>query len=216
MHTHRFFSILFILALGFIPMGYANVSAEIREGQDYYVLSDSQPVREGNSIEVIEFFWYGCPHCYHLNPYIKTWLENPPEDVKFRYVPAILQSGWVHGAKLFYALDAIKETGRLHDKVYDAIHRDNINLTNDSVLFDWVTVLGIDTDRFTQSFRSFEIQNMVARSTLMSRQYQLTGVPTLVIDGRYVTSGRKGGSSEDAIMVIEQLLEKVRRERAEQ
>ncbi len=212
MNINRFLTVI-LLFLSLLLVGLSNTHAEIIKGKDYKVLSNPQSTQNESGIEVIEFFWYGCPHCNNLHPHIKAWLENIPEDVHFRYVPAIFRSNWVPGAKAFYTMEAIGATGILHDRIYDAIHRDKVNLTQEPVLFDWVAKQGVDREEFVNAYNSFGIQNQVARSTQMTRQYQLTGVPALVIDGRYMTSGKKGGTPQDAIKVLEALLEKVRAEK---
>ncbi|QOJ23835.1 MAG: thiol:disulfide interchange protein DsbA/DsbL [Gammaproteobacteria bacterium] len=204
---------VFFLVLSFGLINLSTAHADIVEGKDYSVLAKPQPMEDSNKIEVLEFFWYGCPHCYSLHPLLKTWLANIPGDVNFHYVPAILRPNWVPAAKIFYAVEALGLTGTLHDKVYDAIHRDKIDLNNESVLFDWVEKQGIDKKKFENAYQSFAVQNQVSRSTQMSRQYQLNGVPTLIINGKYLTSGRMGGTPQDTIKTLDALLEKIRKEK---
>lgn len=204
---------VFFLVLSFGVINLPAAYADIVEGKDYTVLAKPQPTEDSSKIEVLEFFWYGCPHCYSLHPQLKTWLANIPADVNFQYVPAILRPTWVPAAKIFYAIEAMGIAGTLHDKVYDAIHRDKIDLNNESVLFDWIEKQGIDRKKFENTYQSFAVQNQVSRSTQMSRQYQLNGVPTLIINGKYLTIGRKGGSPQDTIKTLEALLEKVRKEK---
>jgi protein dithiol oxidoreductase (disulfide-forming) len=212
MNINRFFIAIFLLlSIGLV--GLSSTHAEIVKGKDYTILTNAQPTQNESGIEVIEFFWYGCPHCNNLHPHIKAWLKNISEDVHFRYVPAIFRSNWVPGAKAFYTMEAIEGADILHDRIYDAIHRDKINLTEESVLFDWVEKQGVEREKFVNTYNSFAVQNQVARSTQMTRQYQLTGVPALVIDGRYMTSGKRGGTPQDVILVLEQILDKVRQER---
>lgn len=188
--------------------------AEIVEGRDYTVLSTAQPTEsDPKHIEVIEFFWYGCPHCSDLHPYISRWLENKPVDVAFRFVPAIFRNNWVPGAKTFYTMESLGLTQTLHDKVYHAIHREKTDLSKEVVLFDWVAKQGIDRDRFVSAYNSFTVQNQANRSAQMTRQYKLTGVPALVVDGKYLTSGKAGGTPQDTISVLNQLIEKVRAEK---
>lgn len=202
-----------LLLVGISASGISAARAEIAEGSDYTVLPHPQPTDSGKNIEVIEFFWYGCPHCYELHPRIKAWLKRMPKDVSFRYVPAIFRANWIPGAKTFYALEALGEKDKLHDKVYDAIHRDKTDLSKDEVLFDWVAKQGIDRQKFIDAYNSFSVQNQVSRSTRMSKDYGLTGVPAVVVDGRYMTSGRMGSTPEDTIRTLEELVEKVRKER---
>ncbi|MDN5837019.1 MAG: thiol:disulfide interchange protein DsbA/DsbL [Nitrosospira sp.] len=187
--------------------------AEPVEGRDYTVLPHPRPTESGNNIEVLEFFWYGCPHCYDLHPHIKAWLKTMPKDVSFRYVPAIFRPNWIPGAKTFYALEALGARDRLHDNVYDAIHRDKSDLTKDEVLFAWVEKQGINRQKFIDAYNSFSVQNQVSRSTQMSKDYNLSGVPALVVDGRYVTSGKMGGTPQDTIRILDELIDKVRKEK---
>jgi len=212
MNSVRFITALFL----FFSIGFASLttaSAGITEGKDYTILTNPQPTENNDKIEVLEFFWYGCPHCDKLHPHIKTWLKNKPDDVSFRYVPTIFRPNWVSGAKIFYTIETIQETEILHDKVYDAIHRDKIDLNKEPILFDWVEKQGIEREKFEKAYHSFSVQNQVARSTQMSRQYELTGTPSIVVDGKYLTSGSMGGSPENTIKILEKLIEKTRKER---
>ena len=105
MKLNRFLTTLFLLFsvnVASLPA----ISAEITEGKDYIILTNPQPTKNNGKIEVLEFFWYGCPHCDHLHPHIKTWLKNKPEDVSFHHVPTIFRTSWVPGAKIFYAIDS--------------------------------------------------------------------------------------------------------------
>lgn len=211
MNPRRLFAAF--LLIGISITGISGARAEIVEGRDYTVLPHPRPTESGKNIEVLEFFWYGCPHCYDLHPHIKAWLKTIPKDVSFRYVPAIFRPNWIPGVKIFYALEALGEKDRLHDKVYDAIHLDKIDLTKDEVLFDWIAKQGVDRQKFIDAYSSFSVQNQVSRSTQMSKDYNLSGVPALVVDGRYLTSGRMGGTPQDTVKVLDELIEKVRKEK---
>ncbi|SDY28502.1 thiol:disulfide interchange protein DsbA/DsbL [Nitrosomonas sp. Nm33] len=188
--------------------------AEIIEGRDYIVLANPQPTEDQRNIEVIEFFWYGCPHCYELHPHIDNWRKNAPKDVKFRYVPAIFRANWTPAAKTFYAMEALGITKELHDKIYKAIHRDKIDLSKEAVLFDWIEKQGIEREKFINAYNSFSVQNQVAKISQMTRQYKLTGVPALVVEGKYLTSGKMSGTPRDTIQVLNELIDKARKERA--
>ncbi len=210
---------LLAIAVLFAGISFTAVSvarAELVEGRDYTVLQHPQPTHSGSNIEVIEFFWYGCPHCYQLHPYIKAWLKHMPKDVSFRYVPAIFRPNWIPGARIFYALEVLGARDKLHDKVYDAIHLDKIDLTKEDVLFDWVAKQGLDRKKFIDAYNSFSVQNQdVPRSTSMSKSYGLTGVPAVVVDGKYMSSGRMGGTPQDTVKIMDELIEKARKERAQ-
>ena len=209
---------LFILLLvGCVSsVGVSVASTEIVEGKDYTVLSTPQATDDARSIEVIEFFWYGCPHCYDLHPHIDQWRKNAPKDVKFRYVPAIFRANWTVAAKTFYAMEALGILKDLHDKVYDAIHAKKIDLAKESTLFEWVEKQGVDRKEFVNAYNSFSVQNMVNRASQMTKQYKLTGVPALVVEGKYLTSGKMTGLPRDTILVLDALIEKARKEKSSQ
>lgn len=200
---------ILLLGVGILP-----ARAEIQAGKDYVQLTTPQPTQSGNKIEVIEFFWYGCPHCYDLEPHLKTWLKRKPKDVEFRHVPAVFRDSWVPNAKTFYALDALGMQEKLHQQVYDAIHLENIDLNNEQELFDWVAKHGVDRKKFVDAYNSFSMQAKVSKSVQMPKDYGLNGVPSLVVGGKYLTSGSLAGSPEEVLKVLDQLIEKARKERA--
>jgi len=199
------------LIIGFA--GVMNVHAGPVEGQDYKILSNPQPTQNTDKIEVIEFFWYGCPHCNNLHLPLKSWLKNKPDDVDFRYVPAVFRSNWEPGAKTFYALETMGmgAMNEIHDKIYDAIHRDKINLTDEATLFAWMDKQGVDKDKFVNVYKSFSMPNQIARTKQMMQQYQLSGVPVLVVEGKYMITGKKGGTIQDQINTLEKVIEMVRK-----
>ena len=209
---------LFILLLiGCVSsVGVSVASTEIVEGKDYTVLSTPQATDDARSIEVIEFFWYGCPHCYDLHPHIDQSSKNARQDVKFRCVPAIFRANWTVAAKTFYAMEALGILKDLHDKVYDAIHAKKIDLAKESTLFEWVEKQGVDRKEFVNAYNSFSVQNMVNRASQMTKQYKLTGVPALVVEGKYLTSGKMTGLPRDTILVLDALIEKARKEKSSQ
>jgi thiol:disulfide interchange protein DsbA len=209
---NKFFK-FFLLFIGLNLIVTLTAHAEIVEGRDYIVLATPQPTEDNRSIEVIEFFWYGCPHCNELHPHIDNWRRNAPKDVKFRYVPAIFRTNWTPAAKTFYAMEILGITQEFHDKVYKAIHRDKIDLSKEAILFDWIEKQGIEREKFINAYNSFSVQNQVAKTSQMIRQFKLTGVPALAIDGKYITSGKMGGTPRDMTQVLNELIDKARKDR---
>lgn len=207
----RFFLKFIIASMASISLAQTNII----EGKDYTVLPTPLSTESEQHIEVIEFFWYGCPHCNDLHPYLENWLKNKPADVKFRYVPAIFRSNWMPAAKTFYAMESLGITPKLHEKIYHAIHRDKIDLSKEKVLFDWIEKQGIERDKFVNAYNSFTVQNQANRSAQMIRQYKITGVPALVVDGKYLTSGKLSGTPQDTITVLNHLIEKARQDKQE-
>lgn len=196
--------------LGAGALGYAAMTA----GKDYVALSQPLPVDSGDKVEVTEFFWYGCPHCFDLEPLMNQWLKNLPKDVEFRRQPTIFSNAsWVPGAKIYYTLESLGELDRLHGKVFDAIHVDRLNLDNEVVLFDWMAKQGVDRNKFANTYNSFAVQSKVKRAEQLSRQSKISGVPAVIVDGKFMTAASLTGSFESMFTTLDQLIQKARSER---
>jgi len=177
-------------------------------------LEPPRPVPAGDRIELIEFFYYGCPVCYELQPKLTRWLVNAPADVVLRRVPALATASWETFARLFYALEALGEIDRLHWPVYDNFHFDNINLSDETVMAEWVGRNGIDRQKFVEAYGSPEIQARVVAAREMVRMYEVKGVPGFVVDGRFLTSAGMAGSTDALMPLVDKLIDMARRERA--
>jgi len=173
--------------------------------QDYVPLSQPQPTSNGKRVEVIEFFWYGCPHCFHLEPALNQWLKKLPKDVAFRRVPALANPGWLPLAKAYYALAALNLLPKLNDKLFDAIHVTH-EVTGEASLFDWVARQGVSRRQFVEAYRSFTVQNEVLHAKEMTQAYGIDGVPTLVVDGKYATSPAMTGSYPRLFATLDYLI----------
>lgn len=196
-----------LVIAGFMASG---VSAALTE-KDYREIKPAQTTEDGPKIEVIEFFWYGCPHCYELEPTLKKWLALKPDDVTFRRVPAIFRQSWVPGAQTFYTLETMGELDRLHTKVFDAIHIERQPFNDMAAIGGWMSKNGVDAKKFEDTAKSFAVSGKVQRAQQMSAAYQLTGVPALVVDGKYIALGN---SFDGMIAIVDQLIERAREERA--
>jgi thiol:disulfide interchange protein DsbA len=166
----------------------AAVSAQLTPGRDYRVINPVQPTDSGKRVEVLEFFWYGCPHCSNLQAPLRVWLKGKPADVEFRRVPAVLGDSWLPLTQAYYALDAMGIVEKLHNDVFAAIHRQNVRLTDSRVLFDWVARHGVDRQRFADTYNSFGVKSRANRSIEMTRNYDIPGTPALAVDGKYLLS----------------------------
>ena len=182
--------------------------------KDYRLVSPSQPTETGNKIEVIEFFYYGCSHCYDLEPYLKKWMSSAPKDVAFRRIPAVFRDDWVPLTKTFYTLEALDEINRLQSAVFEAIHVKQINLNNEQTLLDWMEQHGVDRKKFADAYNSFSINNRADFAKKLTRAYGVEGTPTLVVDGKYLTGPGMTGSHESALQVVNELINKARQERS--
>ncbi len=184
------------------------------EGHDYTRLAKPQPVATGKKIEVLEFFWYRCPHCFQLEPGLGAWLKKLPKDAQVRRVPAVFRDDWMPGAKLFYTLEQMGLLDRLHTKVFDAYHVENINLNDPAVLGGWIAKHGVDRRKFESIYNSFSTQSKATQGARLASAYAITGVPAFIIDGKYATSMSMTHSEPRLFDVLDQLIVKARAERA--
>lgn len=179
----------------------------------YITLERPQPVTTGKKIELTEFFWYRCPHCYDLEPALNAWLKKLPKDVQLRRVPAVFRDDWLPAAKLYYALQDVNAE-KLHGAVFDAYHLDNLDLDNPTLLMDWVAKQGVDRSKFEATYNSFSTQSKAMRGGMIAREFNLKGVPSFAVDGKYVTSESTAGSRAALFATLDKLIVKARKARA--
>ena len=181
------------------------VGADPREGQDYLVLDPPRSERSGGQIEVIEFFYYGCPVCYESQPYIAQWLAASGADVALRRVPAPGENDESF-ALTFFALEATGNLARLHWPVYENHHFDDRRLHEEKNLFEWLASNGVDAERFREARSSPEIRARIADARELLNTYGVRGVPSFAVDGRYLTSARLAGGVKEMMDVVEYLV----------
>ncbi len=197
-----------LLALLLLMISSAALQAvEYKEGVSYQTLAQ-QPTDTGDKIEVLEFFWYGCPHCNAFEPYINTWKKTKPANVKFVRVPAIFRPDWEVQARTYYALSNMGVIEDIHGKIFKAIHKDKKNLNKKEALTDFVVSNGVDRKKFEEEYKSFSVDTMVRKAKKQQTAYKIQGVPSVAVNGKYLTSGSKAGSYENLINIINYLIEK--------
>ena len=179
-----------------------------------YRLIPQQPVETGNLIEVVDFFWYGCPYCDQLQPGLEAWIKRKPADVALRRIPAILNDSWKAHARIFYTLESLNESERLHLQVYHGYHVEKLHMSMPDVMVEWAVAHGIDRQRWLDAYYSREVDEKVERAKALTRAYSVAGTPTLVVDGRYLTSGNLAASLEEMITVLDDMIRLARRSRA--
>ena len=194
-----------------LPLPAAAQSGAVEEGNQFLRLKNPQPVESGKKIEVIEFFSYGCPHCGDLEPVLQGWLKTMPADVQFRRVPVMYQDRWVPLAKIYYTLDALGDEGRLSPQVFAALHKNGVSLWQDKTFFEWAASQGLDRKKVEDMYNSFAIAGKVNRARAAAQAYQVTSVPTFVVDGKFLTY--KVSSHAMMPAVIDALVIKARGER---
>jgi len=201
-----------LAALALLAAAFA-ASAQPRPGREFVRLDPPRPVSTGSRIEVIEFFYYGCPVCYETEPLLSRWLAAAPDDVAIRRVPAVSSESWAPFARLFYTLAALGQIDRLHWPVYEGFQLDDVKLNDERIMPDWAARNGVDRQRFVDAYRSPEVAARVEHARELIRAYDVSGVPTFVVDGRFVTSARLAGGTKQVIAVLDELVERARQER---
>ncbi len=201
----RIFALL--LALALLPAGLQ--AREIDEGIDYQVLTPalSSDPAEGK-VEVMEIFWYGCPHCYHLEPRLKAWLAEQGDRVQLVRRPSALNPSWEIHARAYYAAQALDAVEKLHGPLFRAIHEERRRLNNEDELAKFAAEQGIDEQAFRNAFRSFYVETNVRRERLLNQRGFLNGVPAIVINGKYFADTTISGGYDGLIEVMSHLVEK--------
>jgi len=199
----------------FLAFTLPSAAQEFQEDVNFFPLLVEQPVRTGDQIEVLEIFWYGCPHCYALEPYLKKWLKNKPEFVEFVQLPAVLNRSWAFDARVFYTFVALGLMDELHEAYFDAIHQDRRRMKNVEQVASWAQEQGIDPKLILDTFNSFGVDSMLANASQMSGRYEADGVPTIIIDGKYRTTVSLAGGHNEIIDLINYLAQRAKSERAD-
>ena len=183
-------------------------AADYTEGKDYKKITPQVVTGTGDKIEVLEFFWYGCPHCYSFEPYVKTWKKTKPANVEFARVPAMFRPEWEIQARAYYALDNMGVIDNVHEKIFSAIHKDKKRLNSLSLLADFVEKHGVDRKKFMEEANSFAIDGMVRKAKKKQSAYKIQGVPSVIVNGKYITSGSMSGSYDKLIKIMDHLIAK--------
>jgi thiol:disulfide interchange protein DsbA len=182
--------------------------------QPYAVLTPAQPTDGSGKIEVIEFFWYGCPHCYSLEADVNAWLKKAPKDVVFKRIPAAPNPQWEQSAALFYTLEAMGLLDQYHAKVFDAFHKENKNLGNKRIREEWLKANGVDVAKYNEVEKSFSVATKLQRAKQMTANYKVDGVPRVFVNGKYYTAAEFAGSNSRIFAVVDQLIDMSRKEKS--
>ena len=179
------------------------------QGQQPYMELPQPIATDGDGIEVIEFFWYGCSHCYAFEPYIERWEKTLPADVNFRRVPAMFNRNWAEAGRVYYTLEAMNLLDRLHRPLFDAIHQQRLRITQESQLRDWLTRQKVDVDKFFATAESFTVESKLKRAAVLTEASRINGVPAMLINGRYLVSAEVG-SQEKMLQIVDTMIDRSR------
>ena len=213
----RFLSIVFFLC----ALAAAGVSsAQLRTALPYRTLDPVIAPVGGllgdsprDKIEVLQFFYYGCPHCFDMQPLIDDWLAKKPADVEFRYMPALRDEKWLVLTRAYFALEKLGQAKRLHRPIYDVINFDGAQLTDEQKLFDWVARNGVERSRFVEAFNADDTGARVEAARKLTVDYNIRATPTMVVAGKYLFSSGQAGSHFEAMKMLDQFIDSARRER---
>lgn len=203
----KLFSALIIALL--LPI--ASWAQEYSDGNGYTTIAT--PVRTDNpdKVEVVEIFWYGCPHCYALEPITQAWKKNLPEDVDFKYMPAVFGRNWLAHAKAFHVADLLGVEEKLHADMFNAIHQENKQMTSEDDLAKFFSNYGVSEDEFHKQFNSFAVNSRLSQADAKIRAYGARGVPGLIVNGKYLVTAATAGGNNNIYSVVDFLIEKERK-----
>ena len=176
--------------------------AAAKDGTDYVVLTPAIATLDPKRIEVLEFFWYGCPHCFNLEGDLSAWRKTLAKDVYFRRVPASGPPPWVPLAKAYFAAEALGVTEKLHSDMFNAIHLSGMNLNERETLFKFVEQYGVNRKSYAAAYDSAAVQAKVKQAAELGNKAGVDSVPTLIVDGRFRTSPSMTGNSHDKLFVV--------------
>lgn len=210
----REFSSTVLASAALVGAGHVQAQQAFRAGRDFLPLerpvgSDVGP----GKVEVIEFFWYSCPHCNAFEPTFAQWVKNVPKDVVVRRVPIAFREDFAPQQRLYYALEALDLLDKLHAKVFHAVHTERQPLNTEALIQTWIEKQGVDGKKFAEAYRSFGVGSKVKRAVQLQNEFRVEGVPSLGVAGRFYTDGSIAGSMERALQVTEFLIGQARQGR---
>ena len=200
-----------LLCLLVLPMvACAQSDAPYKEGEHYIELSRPVATSDADKVEVVEFFWYGCPHCYALEPLVNRWDAQRPADVKFVQLPAVLNSNWESHARAYYSAQALGVLAETHQALFNELHLNRNPLFSQPQLAEFYAGYGVSLEDFNKTFKSFPVGAQISRVKTAQRAYKLSGVPAFIVNGKYKVSGTMKAGSEGLFDVVDYLIEKER------
>lgn len=202
--------VMSVLLVSASLLGSTVFAQELVEGRNFVTLGSPVPTAQPEKIEVVELFWYGCPHCYQLEPTINPWAAALPEDVNFVRVPAMFGGIWnVHG-QLFFTLEAMKADEKVHNSIFDALHNSGRKLSTADEIATFVAEQGVDKALFVKTWNSFSVKSQMEKAKKLALAYQITGVPAIVVNGKYRFDIGMAGGLQETVDVADALIQKER------
>ena len=196
-----------VTAIAFSPL----LARAQQPAEPYTKLMKELPVEAQGKIEVVEFFWYGCIHCYRLEALLEVWVPKLHPDTQFRRIPAVFNERWAHDAAIYYSFEVLGVLGKLHRPFFDAIHLNRLRTENPQALAEWLGRNSLEPKKFDATMKSFGVQSKVKRAEQLTALAAIDGTPALAVQGRYTISAEQGGSHEGMLATAERLIGVVRK-----
>jgi len=172
--------------------------------KEYIELSPPRPTDDPSKVEVIEFFWYGCPHCYRFEPFIAAWVKEKPDNVVFKRQPVIFRDGWAQHARAYFTAEVLGVVDKTHQDFFDAMHKERKSMTNEDELAEFFSRHGVDKETFSNAFHSFSVDMKVRQAESVAAEYMISGVPAIVVNGKYLITGRTAKGFDNMIKVLQE------------
>lgn len=206
------FSLSLLLLLFLVAAAAQSATPRFEEELHYFSIIPEQPGGEGNRVQIVEFFWYACPHCYTLEPHLTKWLEKKPENIEFVRIPAMFnRANVIMHAKTYYSLKLMGIADKLHETIFSAIHDEKNRLNTQAEMEELLEDNGVDIDAYRKAMKSFAVQVQAKRAAVLAERFDVRGVPAIIVDGKYRTSGLEGNT---LMQVTDYLIDRVGSEKS--
>ena len=199
-------SLIWIRLCSVLMIAFVLIGADSKK--TYELIEPQQPTSTGNKVEVVEVFWYGCPHCYSIEPHIEKWLSEKPDYIEFVRLPAVLGQDWIAHAKVFYVAQEMGVLEKIHRPLFNAIHNKHQRIIDEKSLRKFFIAQGVDGNEFDRLLVSEEIDQKLRRAFVLGRNYGITSVPAIIVNGKYLTNTTMTGGSTELMQVVSDLANK--------
>lgn len=197
-----------LLAMFFIVPLAAQAADTFKDGEHYERITPEVATQSDGKIEVVEVFWYGCHHCYSFEPAIKKWLKSKPDHVEFRRVPGVFARNWIPHARAYYTAEILGVLDAIHTPLFEAIHDEGRRIGDEDSLARFFAEHGVAEADFREAYNSFSVDTKTRQALVASKEYGISGVPSVIVNGRYRTSARLAGTYENLLKIVDALVDK--------
>ena len=179
-----------------------------KEGEHYERIKPEVATTTDGKVEVVEVFWYGCHHCFAFEPYINDWVKSKPDNVEFRRVPGVFARNWIPHARAYYTAEVLGVLDTIHTPLFEAIHEEGRSIGDEDTLARFFAEHGVAEADFHEAYNSFSVDTKTRQALTASKEYGISGVPSMIVNGRYRTSARLAGTYENLLKVVDELVAK--------